>query len=265
MTNSNLIVGYDYDAWYGYGIKEPIYTDISRQTNSHFLITGLSGSGKSYFENLLLARLSKAGTEIYFADFKQDDSFKHLRDCNRYYPFDKTTDALDIVYDTLHRRQSGVDKKRTSITLIWDEYVANILSIQNTNKKEAEKVMRKVSEILMLGRSLGVRLIITCQRPDASAFPTGSRINFGIIMILGASNKSIYEMLIPKDFIDEVDDRKFGTGEGIVLLQGSELRFIKVPMVRDNDKLQTVCREALMRDNKDKGGCAVGAKPHHWE
>ena len=47
----------------------------------------------------------------------------------------------------------------------WDEYMANILSLQGIDKKKAEGVMRKVSEILMLGRSLSVRLVISCQRP----------------------------------------------------------------------------------------------------
>ena len=37
--------------------------------------------------------------------------------------------------------------------------MANILAIQGTEKKKAEDIMRKVSEILMLGRSLGVRLV----------------------------------------------------------------------------------------------------------
>lgn len=50
--------------------------------------------------------------------------------------------------------------------------------------------MHKVSEIMMLGRSLAVRLVIACQRPDATAFPTGSRLNFGVIIIVGASLES---------------------------------------------------------------------------
>lgn len=51
--------------------------------------------------------------------------------------------------------------------------------------------MRKVSEILMLGRSLGVRLVISCQRPDAAAFPSGSRLNYGVILIVCTDQKYI--------------------------------------------------------------------------
>ena len=254
MMNSDLILGYDFDKWYGYGIKEPVITDISTKTNSHTLICGMSGSGKSYAESILLARIASTEGKVLFSDFKQDDSFTFLRKCPRYYPYDKTIEALETVYDTLHKRQSGEDSSRSPITLVWDEYMANILAIQGTEKKKADDIMRKVSEILMLGRSLGVRLVISCQRPDAAAFPSGSRLNYGVILIVGAPIKSIYEMLIPKEYIDEIGDRNFKRGEGVALLQGSELRFIKIPMVRNMEKMQQICIDALTREESPVEG-----------
>mgnify|MGYP002647300404 FL=1 len=248
MNNSDLVLGYDYDEWYGYGRKIQIVTDISSKSNSHILLCGMSGSGKSYGENLIVAKIATLGERsgrIYFADFKQDDQFIYMRKCPRYYPYDKTLEALEIVYEIMHKRQSGEDDSRDPITLIWDEYMANILALQSISKKEAEEAMRKVSEILMLGRSLSIRLLISCQRPDASAFPSGSRLNYGIIIIVGASIRSIYEMLIPKEYIDAIGERKFGVGEGIVLLQGSKLGFVKIPKIHDVKKMQQVCIEAL--------------------
>ena len=250
MMSSDLVLGYDFDKWYGYGVKEPIVADISTKTNSHTLLCGMSGAGKSHATDILFAKSVLASNmqgKVYFADFKQDDQFAYLRECPRYYPYNRSIEALETVYDILHKRQSGEDKFRHPITLIWDEYMANILSIQNTEKKKADEIMRKVSEILMLGRSLAVRLVISCQRPDASAFPSGSRLNYGVIIILGAPIRSIYEMLIPKEYIDAIGERKFGVGEGIVLLQGSQLRFIKIPVVRDVDRMKQVCVDALTK------------------
>lgn len=250
IRSDNLLIGYDYDAWYGYADKIPVTTDISTKTNSHTLICGMSGSGKSYLTNQFFARLCMQGGEdakIYFADFKQDDTFAYLRKCPRYYAYDTSIDALDIVYNILHNRQSGKDVSRHPVTLIWDEYMANILALQGIDKKKADGVMRKVSEILMLGRSLAVRLVISCQRPDAMAFPTGSRLNYGVIIVVGAPIKSIYEMLIPKEYIDKIGDRQFKTGEGIVLLQGSEMHYIKVPVIKDEKKMQEICMDALTR------------------
>lgn len=250
IPSDELLIGYDYDAWYGYAEKVAINVDVSTKVNSHTLICGMSGSGKSYLTNQYLARICLHGGEdsvVYFADFKQDDSFAYLRECSRYYPYDKTIDALEEVYEIMHKRQCGEDTSRHYITLVWDEYMANILALLGSEKKKAEAIMHKVSEILMLGRSLAVRLVIACQRPDASAFPTGSRLNFGLVIIVGATLESIYSMLMPKELIDKVENREFHTGEGVMLWQGSELRFIKVPVIRDEDKMKAICIGALMR------------------
>lgn len=71
------------------------------------------------------------------------------------------------------------------------------------DKKAAATAMSKVAEILQIGRSLAVRLVIACQRPDALAFPAGARLNYGVICVVGAAVRSIYEMLLP-DHMEQV-------------------------------------------------------------
>ena len=141
MTHSKeLLLGYDYDAWYGYGDKIPVYADISHGNNRHTLIAGTSGGGKTYYTNQLLARLCVAGgkeQKIFFADFKREDAFEYLRGCKTYYSYEQCTQALDIVYEILHKRQAGEDESRTPVTLFWDEYLANVLALkgQDTQKR----------------------------------------------------------------------------------------------------------------------------------
>lgn len=241
-----LTLGYDLDRWIFLEEKVPITIDLSPKTNSHILLCGMSGSGKSYLENQILARLALAEPEgeIHFGDYKQEDSFKYLRSCPQYYGYKDTLKALDIVHRRLLDRQSGEDTSRNPITIFWDEYMVQVLALISEDKKAAAVVMGKVSEILMLGRSPSVRLIISCQRPDALAFPAGSRLNYGVVVVLGAAVRSIYEMLLP-DHMEQVKGRQFGRGEGVVLLQGSELRYIKVPMVRNVERMEQICIEAL--------------------
>ena len=62
ISSNDLLIGYDYDAWYGYGEKVPIYVDATKH-NSHTLICGISGSGKSYLTNQYLARIFLHGGE----------------------------------------------------------------------------------------------------------------------------------------------------------------------------------------------------------
>ena len=245
-NRNQLTLGYDLNRWRQFGEKVPLTIDLSPRTNSHILLCGMSGAGKSYHEQQILYKLALAepNGEIFFADYKQDDSFAHLRGCPRYYAYQNALEALDVVHGRLLARQSGEDTSRSPITLIWDEYMAQVLSLTSEDKKAAAAVMGKVSEILLLGRSLSVRITISCQRPDALAFPAGSRLNLGIIVILGGAVRSIYEMLIP-DFMDEVKGWRFGRGEGVVLLQGSELHFIKVGITKDDQRMKQICIKAL--------------------
>lgn len=241
-----LTLGFDLARWNADGQLCPITADLTPQSNSHILLCGMSSSGKSYLENAVLAKLalSEPNGEIHFADYKGDNSFAYLRGCPRYYTYKDSLQALEIVHNRLLARQSGEDSSTHPITLIWDEYMANVLNLLAEDKKKAAAVMGKVSEILLLGRSLSVRFICVCQRPDALAFPAGSRLNYGVVVVLGSSAKSIYEMLLP-DFKDELKGRTFKRGEGVVLFQGSELRYLKVPTVGNPKRMEQLCIKAL--------------------
>ena len=105
IPSKDLLIGYDYDAWYGYSKKIPVTVDAYTKNNSQTLICGMSGSGKSYLTNQYFARICLHGggdSVVFFADFKQDDCFSHLRGCPRYYPYDKTIEALDEVLSLIH-------------------------------------------------------------------------------------------------------------------------------------------------------------------
>ncbi len=64
-----LTLGYDLDRWRLFGEKVSITLDLSPKTNSHILLCGMSGSGKSYLESQILAKLllAEPDGEIYFA------------------------------------------------------------------------------------------------------------------------------------------------------------------------------------------------------
>lgn len=214
------------------------------------LLCGMSGAGKSYCLLRVLALIIKTfpSCEIIFGDYKQEEAFSFLRDSNspRYYGFHAVTDAINLVYDRLQARITNTDTTHNPVILVIDEYVAYMSSLQNTDKKLASVMMSKIAEILLMGRSMDIRIITTCQRPDAVIFPLGSRSNYGIIICLGAPLKSTYEMLLPSpEYFDEIGDRKFSQGEGIMLVQNSELRFIKIPQI-DMDKVKELCIKGLL-------------------
>ncbi len=250
QNKEEFLIGYDCNIWHAYGIKEAISVECSLRANCHCLVCGMSGSGKSYATLWHLSNFYKAyqgRCKMYFLDYKCEDSYSFMRNCSRYFSYKETINALEEVYQIMQARQAGTDTERYPIILFWDEYVSNILAIRQYDKKQAEQVMNKVSEMLMLGRSLGIRLYIAVQRPDAVVFPMGSRMNYGIIILLGAPLDSLYEMMLPKEYIERLVERKFNRGEGVVLLQGSKLEYIKIPTVRDEESMHNICLEALTK------------------
>jgi len=269
MTKSNdslLTLGYDLNEWNYYGVKTPIVVDISPAENKHQIYVGLSGSGKSYHLLSSVAKLIQARPdgEYYFAAYKSDDllNFMHENECKNYYFYKNTLKALDLVYERFQARLENSDTSRHPICLIWDEYIANVLSIMS-DKKLVNSVLDRVSELLVAGRALNIICCASMTRCDAFAFPAGSRMNYGIIAVIGgySANKSIYEMVMP-EFTDIIKararERDFERGEGVVLLQGSKLKFIKVATV-DMEKVQGILINALSK----VGGVCVdgGAKP----
>ncbi len=185
--------------------------------------------------------------EMYFGDYKQEDIFSFLRRENlRYYGYHAVTDAINLVYDKLQARIAHTDTTKNPVILIIDEYISYMASLQTADKKKASEMMYRIAEILLMGRSLDIRIICTCQRPDAVIFPLGSRSNYGFIICLGASLKSTYEMLLPDaEYFDKIGDRKFSKGEGIMLIQNSELLFIKSPKPDNMDKIKELCIKGL--------------------
>ena len=239
-----ITLGYCLDEWTLYSIKTSINMDISPENNSHLLIVGGSGSGKTYALQEIFARLALAEPKgiFYFCDYKGDKSFKYLRKTARYYSYKQTLEVLKQVHELANKRFSGEDTSTKQITLIIDEYLSFVSSF--SVKKEKEEVLKIIAELLQMGRSMGVRLIICTQTAYASAFPEGVRVNFDYIMVLGSFHKATYDMLFG-EYDSRIRSKKFYQGEGTVLVNGNELKFIKVPKVSDLKKLQDICKRAL--------------------
>lgn len=239
-----MTLGYDKQIWDDYGEKQKIQMDFSSGRNRHAILAGASGSGKSMAEVWLFYKLVKLfpDGEFLFADFKND--FEWLNDCKNYYPFMKSFDALEKVYQRLHMRISGEDKERNPVVLIFDEYGAALLALDKTREN---KVKVQLGELLMLSRGVNIIIWLCLQRADAEYFPRGAREQVAIAIVLGAARKSVYDMLIPSDLVEQMPNMDFGQGEGLLLLQGSKLHQIKIPTLCECDmkKIREICKKAL--------------------
>ena len=201
------------------------YFDVDFDKNPHWLISGVSGSGKTHFGILVMSSIlvEYPNCEFIVCDFKGDDSFKFFKEENYkdYYYFDKVKDGVDKVYNILLDRQKG-NPNREKVFLYFDEYASFIGFLE---KKEAEEYKNKVKNILMLGRSLGIHVISSTQRASADLY-NQSRDQHSLYLTLGRMSKEVISMFY-SDYKEDIDEQ-FGRGKGYILIEGSGFYKVEV-------------------------------------
>ena len=213
--------------------KPPIPINLSISEYCHLLLTGSSGSGKSYtlmyLEGTLLQ--SDPETEIYFCDFKKSTDFAFMRGYSLYYAGDDCYEGVINYYESFcNSRENGQNKRRR--LLIFDEYPAFINYLATKDKiektKKANDVIGMIAEVLMLGRGLNYGVWIVTQRADASLFSNGARDNFMVIIGLGRMSREQKGMIFAGE---DIPDKIFKKGEGMLLADGHEILEVKYPRI----------------------------------
>ncbi len=211
------------------GIRYPVVWDYEHFP--HLLLVGSTGSGKSYAVKLIIGRISKllpSAAAVTVCDFKADD-FTFLRGCSRYYEFAACKQGLEDFYDAFLARQQGNNLDRSFSMLILDEWA----SFLQQEKNKAEEAKRKLSTLLMLGRSFNCHILVSQQRADAQYFST-ARDNFNTIIALGNISKESAAMFgFDRGSMQPVHQ----IGGGYMLTNGTDLQEIQVPSIRDPAKL----------------------------
>lgn len=213
--------------------QKPAYVSWNFSRCPHLLVVGATGSGKTYAVKLLLGRIAKHLPEakITLCDYKHDD-FRFLDGCMRYFWFDRCAEGLNSFYKCFQERQKGNDSSRSFRLLVFDEW-ASFIAMQE--KRETEESKRKLSTLLMLGRSFNCHVLVSQQRADASYFST-ARDNFSVIVALGNLSKESRDMFF-SGFKDEMEPvRKIG--EGYMLVNGVSFHRVQVPKVTNEQRLQ---------------------------
>lgn len=212
---------------------QPIELDV--RSHCHALLTGSSGSGKSYALLYLLGHLLKATSDIivYFCDFKNSADFAFLNGYPHYYSGDNCYQGILDYYKLFCDSRINADTTRRYL-LICDEYPAFINYLTTKDKqdktKKANDILSAVSEILMLGRGINFGIWIVTQRADSSLFNNGARDNFMIVVGLGHMSKEQKGMLFAGE---DIPDKIYHQGEGILLADGYGLQEVSFPRIQN--------------------------------
>src|SRR5699024_2511439 len=174
----------------------------------HMLIAGGTGGGKTYFILTMIEALLKSGAELRILDPKNAD----LADLEEVMP-EKTVFSrkngikmtLKKAREEMHERSERMKKMPNYKTggnyasvgmkpffVIFDEYVAFMEMLDHREKQE---VLEDMKQLTMLGRQMGVFLILANQRPDAKYLADGIRDQFNFRVALGRNSETGYGMM----------------------------------------------------------------------
>lgn len=207
----------------------------------HMIIVGSTGGGKTFFSKLFLGKVALHinTMTLFVCDFKGDDDFLFLNGCSNYFRFMECANGLEQFYNRFLDRQKNPSSERTMLVLFFDEWASYLNFL---DKKNAEEEKKKLSNLLMLGRSFNVHVVISQQRADAQYFST-ARDNFNLVVGLGNLSPESKDMLF-HDYKDNMENT-CRQGTGYMLTNGMDLKRIVVPTVTNMDKLHNIIRTTV--------------------
>ncbi len=228
----------------GYDIlsEKPIIVDVYK--TGHLCVVGGTGSGKSISILYFLYRLLKEyDTKLFICDFKKSGDYIGISD--RYAEFSDVTECIEEFYAEFERTPEGNSQIKL---LLIDEYAGYITWLTQNDKKKADRIKSLISNLLMLGRSRHVFCWCVQQRITASLFPSGIGAidNFQVCIGLGRLSVESRKSLFAGEHLESSSfELKYHptTGQGLILIDGQELRPIQVPYIDDKERLKGLLRK----------------------
>lgn len=249
-----ILLGYRLSDWKEKQIKTAITLPLHQKP--HLLLTGESGSGKSYCLNILLYHLSTIYYRVWFGNFKSSKDFAYLDSSKLYACGDDVENLINNFYDLFDLVRKGHKTFNYSHILVLDEYPSFIQYLTLIDKKRAEGIKKKIATLLMMGRDVNgtqFAVWITAQRADASLFASGgSRDNFMSWISLGNISAEASHMITSEKLPDTI----YQTGEGIVKTNGMPIDELIVPEIVNMQEMNEYTRtHGFTTDEHASSGC----------
>lgn len=207
--------------------KNYVY-DVSKAP--HMLISGVTGSGKSYMLYHIIFSVIARRCDLYVIDRKKDIA-KISKIKNGYNQLesklevsseiDEIKKMIDEVLIIMNEREEQIelhdsdqfnlsfkDLNWKPVFLIFDELSSTISEL---DAKEQKEIMKKLKTIVQRGRSAGICLIIAMQSAKADTLDSSIRSQLNFKCVLGNSTKDTLHLLFAAEDVQDID---FEQGEG---------------------------------------------------
>lgn len=214
-----------------------LYDEMARE--SHLLVAGATGSGKSVVINgVISALLRKAPTQVQFIlidpKWTELGGYEHLPHTIKYAcDADAIIDALQMANDIMDQRMTATKRagKRMyeggDIYLVIDELAEIMLSIKGAKPP--------LQRILQLGRALKIHCIAGTQCPLATVIPTAIKVNFTGIVGLRTATAQHSRNIIMQAGCETFPEPRFAHKAYGYFLSSGSLNLYTMPYVGDDE------------------------------
>lgn len=225
------------------GSRFRLYSSMLNQ--SHLLIAGATGSGKSVLMNSLISTAlldSPAEYRLILLDPKMTELFQweHLPHTIRYsYEQDEMIKSLR---ETIEIMENRLRHLRTMGERLWTGsqiyiVIDELADLLTTNKVEVTPLLQR---IMQLGRAAGIHVIAGTQCLLSSVLPTPIKVNFPAIVCLRVATKQQSRFICDKVGAEQFPDPKT-TGKALAFFRtGADIKQFEVYRVPEEEQKRLV-------------------------
>lgn len=195
----------------------------------HLLVIGNTGSGKTQLAQYIISCLLAQGVRVIYCDPKNDDDMRLFMQGKSAVYVTKENDIAKVVRETEEQvrlreqdmQNIGIKEAEFNpIFLFFDEMIA---FAKIAEKKTYEETAKRLSTIVVTGRSKRVYAGMILQRPDTSFIEGAIRDNLSCRICMGQMSETAYKMAFGSDFSDIKNNRR-EIGSGLIYRQGADTK-----------------------------------------
>lgn len=236
-------------------------TCIDLKDYPHALITGGTGSGKSYYAMQIALQGLARNWKVSVLDYKR--SYHMFKDvCDVAFSIDDIVASLRASINELHRRQEAMaevlreDPNAIAVDcgfpvhlILFEEYLAVVNS--GADKKTLAEIEKMLLELVSVGRSLNVNVVMIMQVSSAASLNTSIRSNLPVRIVFGNAPRTILETSFGISDVPIIQT-KMPKGAGLIKMELDAVPFrapeLKFPF---RMMLELLERKIVIFDTKD--------------
>lgn len=222
--------------------KMDLYFDrkhvVNLNDHPHILLSGGSGSGKSYLANELVIQAIFKQYEVVILDIKR--SYGLYKDHAEYYYetdtiLQKIRDIENEMSERMEKLQPELDKNPHVLAVdigykpklvVIEEYISLLSSMDKKQKEEMERIVKNIS---VLARQSNIHMLMVMQSAGTENINSTTRSNMTKIL-MGRAQSNILNATFGNSGVD-IPTTQLNKGEGLIQLD--RITVIRVPEIMD--------------------------------